>query len=246
MFSARRRVQTMMHPLTGFALLLLAVVLAARLDDVGALLVLLGVSLALMLSTPHRSRRVRQWLLVLVPLAVGLVLVHGRWIAVLLGMEVRDHGNTFEPMARLWLRIAITLAFAQWWLSTTSPEQIVRALLASRLPPGAAYLLASPLLLAEQLKARLAAISEAQAARGVDVQAPWHKRWRILLALALPLLLWTLSEVGDRAAALEARAFRSRARRTTLDAPLAAAWERVVIGMALVAALLIMGSFGWR
>lgn len=235
-----------MHPSTGFTLLLLAAVLSLRLDSLEALALLLGVGLTLSWSTPHRLQRFRQWCVVLVPLAVGLLLVQGRWGWDALGSGLASTGDGWTPVARLWLRVATVLAFAQWWLSTTSPEQIVRALLASRLPPGAAYLLASPLLLAEQLRARLATVSQAQAARGVDIRAPWYQRWRFVLALAVPLMLWTLSEVGERAAALEARAFRSRARRTTLDAPVAATWERLTMGLALLAALLIAGSFAWR
>lgn len=235
-----------MHPSTGFTLLLLAAVLSLRLDSQGALALLLGVGLTLSLFTPHRLRRLRQWCLVLLPLAVGLLLVQGRWGWDALGSGLASTGDGWTPVARLWLRVATVLAFAQWWLSTTSPERIVRALLASRLPPGAAYLLASPLLLAEQLRARLATVSQAQAARGVDIRAPWYQRWRFVLALTVPLMLWTLSEVGERAAALEARAFRSRARRTTLDAPVAATWERLTMGLALLAALLVAGSFAWR
>ena len=121
----------------------------------------------------------------------------------------------------------------------------MRALFASPLPPGAAYLLASPLLLTEQLKSRLAAILQAQAARGMDVHEPWFRRWRSLLTLIVPLVMWTLSDVGERAAALDARAFRSREPRTTLDAPVAASWERIVMALALLGTLLIAGSLVW-
>ncbi len=45
----------------------------------------------------------------------------------------------------------------------------IRALFASRLPPGVAYLFAGPLLVVEQLKRQLAIIHEAQRARGVPL-----------------------------------------------------------------------------
>lgn len=235
-----------MHPFTGLSLLFPAALLAVRLDTPGWLLALLLLPLSLLLSRPEGLQRFRHWCLVLVPLALGLLLIHGHWLDSWLGIAVESSRTAFWPPARLWLRVAIVLACAQLWLSTTTPERLTRALFASRLPPGVAYLLASPLLLVDQLKARLAAISEAQAARGVDLQAAWLKRWRIVLTLAIPLVVWTLSEVGERAAALDARAFRSQRRRTTLDAPTAAAWERAVMPLALLAALLIAGSFAWR
>lgn len=235
-----------MHPFTGFTLLLPAALLALRIDNPGGLLALLALPLALLLTRPQGRQRVRQWAVVLVPLALGLLLVHGRWLDSWLGVAVENRSATFWPVARSWLRVAIVLACAQLWLSTTTPERLLRALFASRLPPAAAYLLASPLLLAEQLKSRLVAILQAQAARGVDVRASWFIRWRSVLTLAVPLVMWTLSDVGERAAALDSRAFRGRTRRTTLDAPIAASWERAVMSSALLGSLLIAASFSWR
>ena len=238
-----------MHPFTGLAVMLPASLLALRLVDPSSLLALLTLPMVLLLLQPQRAQRFRQWSAVLLPLALGLLLVHGRWLDGLLGGERElTAAHRFEALllaARLWLRVAIVLACALWWLSTTTPERLMRALFASRLPAGAAYLLASPLLLVEQLKARLAAVAQAQAARGVDVHASWFKRWRSVLVLTVPLVVWTLSDVGERAAALDSRAFRSRARRTTLDAPVVAAWERALMALAALSTLVIAGSFLW-
>ena len=238
-----------MHPFTGLALLLPASLLALRLASPGHLLLLLALPLLLLLSRPQGAKRLRQWCAVLLPLALGLLLVHGRWLDGWVGnaqeLTAGKRAEMLLPVLRLWLRVAIVLACALLWLSTTTPERLMRALFASRLPPGAAYLLASPLLLVEQIKARLAAVSQAQAARGVDVHAAWFKRWRSVLALTVPLVVWTLSDVGERAAALDSRAFRSRARRTTLDAPVAALWERALMAFAALSVLLIAGSFLW-
>ena len=238
-----------MHPFTGLALMLPASLLALRLAAPDHLLVLLALPLFLLLSRPQGWKRFRQWCAVLLPLALGMLLVHGRWLDGWVSgtqeMATENRVEALLPVVRLWLRVAIVLACALLWLSTTTPERLMRALFASRLPAGAAYLLASPLLLIEQLKARLAAVSQAQAARGVDVHWSWFKRWRSLLALTVPLVVWTLSDVGERAAALDSRAFRSRARRTTLDAPVAARWERASMAFAALSAVLIAGSFIW-
>ena len=238
-----------MHPFTGLAVMLPASLLALRLVDPSSLLALLTLPMVLLLLQPQRAQRFRQWSAVLLPLALGLLLVHGRWLDGFLGGEreltAAHRFDAFLLAARLWLRVAIVLACALLWLSTTTPERLMRALFASRLPAGAAYLLASPLLLVEQLKARLAAVAQAQAARGVDVHASWFKRWRSVLVLTVPLVVWTLSDVGERAAALDSRAFRSRARRTTLDAPVVAAWERALMALAALSTLVIAGSFLW-
>ncbi len=242
-----------MHPFTGLALMLPVSLLALRLVSPYSLVALLALPLMLMLLQPQGGTRFRQWSAVLLPLALGLLLVHGRWLDDLPGIWGGDlqeitadsRVESLSMAARLWLRVAIVLACALVWLSTTTPERLMRALFASRLPAGAAYLLASPLLLVEQLKARLAAVAQAQAARGVDVHASWFKRWRSVLVLTVPLVVWTLSDVGERAAALDSRAFRSRARRTTLDAPVVAVWERALMILAALSTLLIAGSFLW-
>lgn len=236
----------MLHPLTGFVLIPLVVTISLRLDDTLLLALLQGVSLAWMLSRSLWIRRLRQWCLVLGPLAIGLVLVHMRWSELWRGVPFEELLPGLVPSIHLWLRIGSVLACALWWLAITPTERIVKAMFASRLPPGMAYLLVSPLLLAEQLKTRLAVVQEAQAARGLDIHGPWYQRSTQLLSLAFPLLLWTLSEVNDRAAALETRAFRRYTRRTTLDSPVAAPWERWFVRTTLVVILLILGSFVWH
>ena len=235
-----------MHPFTGLALLLPVSLLSMRINALSGLLGLLAVCLLLLLSRPKGWRRLRHCCLMLAPLAIGLLLVHGRWIDEWSGHVVANREAALRLALRLWLRVAIAFAGTMLWLSTAPPERLTPALLASRLPPGVAYLLASPILLVEQLKVRLFAISEAQATRGMDMHAPRFKRWRNVLTLSLPLVIWTLSDVNERAAALDARAFRSRSRRTTLNAPPIASWERPLRALALLGALLIGASFLWR
>ncbi|BEV72143.1 MULTISPECIES: energy-coupling factor transporter transmembrane component T [unclassified Paludibacterium] len=235
-----------MHPFTGLAWVLPLALLVLQLEQPGhglGLLVLLVVLLGL---RPDGSARLRRWALVMVPLALGLLLVHGRWLSVWLGADLRQADVALKPVMMLWLRVGTVLAAALLWLSTLTPERLIRALFASRLPPGAAYLLANPMLLVSQIKTRLAAIAQAQAARGVDVQASRFRRWRHLLALTFPLLVWTLSDVTARAAALDGRAFRSRPRRTTLDAPSMAFWERGVIALGLSLSALLTGVALWH
>ncbi|VEB54354.1 cobalt ABC transporter permease [Salmonella enterica subsp. enterica] len=53
--------------------------------------------------------------------------------------------------------------------SNVPVQRFIRALFASRLPPGIAYLFAGPLLVVEQLKRQLTIVHEAQRARGVPL-----------------------------------------------------------------------------
>lgn len=88
-------------------------------------------------------------------------------------------------------------------------QRFIRALFASRLPPGVAYLFAGPLLVVEQLKRQLAIIHEAQRARGVPLDEGWYQRLRAMPALIIPLTHNALNDLAIRGAALDMRAFRS-------------------------------------
>lgn len=61
------------------------------------------------------------------------------------------------------------MSTSQMWMQYVPVARFMRALFASRLPPGVAYLFAGPLLVVEQLKHQLAIIHEAQRARGVPL-----------------------------------------------------------------------------
>ena len=233
-----------MHPFCGLALLIPTGLLALRLSSLWALAgVLITLLLWLAVTCAERSSRLRQWALVLVPLALGPLLVHGHWLRTDLPLETRL--EALQPALCLWLRLGIVLAATLYWLASIRLEQLVLALFASRLPPGAAYLLVSPLLLKEQLTRRLSTIGEAQRARGMDTHTSWLRRWYHIMTLSGPLIVWTLTDVEERAAALESRAFRSHASRTTLNAPLFTRRDRGLVTLALLCTLLVAVSFLW-
>lgn len=88
------------------------------------------------------------------------------------------------------LRSAAILAIvstSQMWMQYVPVARFMRALFASRLPPGVAYLFAGPLLVVEQPKHQLAIIHEAQRARGVPLDESWYQRLRAMPALIVPL-----------------------------------------------------------
>lgn len=154
------------------------------------------------------------WLMI--PLAAGLWLIHSGWLAHWLTGAEPDNSRQMAAMA-LWLRLPAIISGAQLWLQYVPTERFIRALFASRLPAGFAYLLAGPLLLAEQLRRQLGTIREAQIALGVPLDG--NILQRLLSLPALPLAGQTLSELAMRGAALDMRGFRAVSRRTTLNAP---------------------------
>lgn len=114
-------------------------------------------------------------------------------------------------------------------------QRFIRALFASRLPPGIAYLFAGPLLVVEQLKRQLTIVYEAQRARGVPLDEGWYQRLRAMPALIVPLTQNALNDLTIRGAALDMRGFRLHRARTTLWAPKDSVLQRVArYGMVLL------------
>lgn len=124
-------------------------------------------------------------------------------------------------------------------------RQFIRALFASRLPPGVAYLFSGPLLIAEQLKHRLASIHEAQRARGVPLDGRWYQRLRAVPALIVPLIQGALNDLPVRGAALDMRAFRLHRTRTTLWAPPDSRRQRALRYSLLALMLAETGAWLW-
>lgn len=207
-----------MHPFTSLTLWALAASTTLLLP---AGLILTGYSaatvVALLLFRPTRHRfGYVAWLML--SLGAGLWLVHGGWFTAWLSGQPRDPSRWAHAIT-LWLRIMAIVSTAQFWMQYVPIRQFIRALFASRLPPGLAYLFAGPLLVIEQLKQQLATIHEAQRARGVPLDGRWYQRLRAMPSLVIPLTHSALNNLAVRGTALDMRAFRLYPRRTTLWAP---------------------------
>lgn len=207
-----------MHPFTSLALWLWlsASVLFLSLS-LPLLIISSGTFISVLLWRASRWRwRFIAWLMI--PMAIGLWLVHSGWLTYWLTGGYLDTSQ--QTMAiTLWLRLLAIISGAQLWLQYTSTEQFIRALFASRLPMSLSYLFAGPLLLVEQLHQQLHNIREAQLARGVPLDGSFWQRLITLPAIILPLISHVLSDLTIRSAALDMRGFRIIAKRTTLSPP---------------------------
>jgi len=207
-----------MHPFTSLTLWALAAWTTLLMPSGTVLMVYSPATFLLLMlcrATRHRARYVA-WLMI--SLGAGLWLVHGGWITAWLSGQPRDPQRWANAIT-LWLRILAIVSTSQFWMQYVPVHRFIRALFASRLPPGMAYLFAGPLLVVEQLKQRLTTIHEAQRARGVPLDGHWYQRLRALPALVVPLTHNALNDLAVRGAALDMRAFRLHPRRTTLWAP---------------------------
>lgn len=232
-----------MHPFTWLALWLWYSVSALFVP----LPVLVGwsmVPVVMMMMWAAARWRIKIVMVFMIPMGIGLWLVHSHWLQSLFSHS--DNISFAVPMFAivLWLRLFVFFAAAQLWLQKVPTQQFVAALFSSRLPVGMAYLCAGPLLLKEQLKQQLAAIKEAQSARGVSFDGFLVQRLKTIVPLLSPLLMQSLNDLTTRSSALDARAFRRYPHRTVLKPISEYRWEPF-LRVVLLCCLLVEGGAFW-
>ena len=232
-----------MHPFTSLTIWLWVCASSLFLPLGLPLVALSGVSFVALLCWPAARYRWRFVAWLVVPMALGLWMVHSGWLAHWITGAPLDTSRQNNALT-LWLRLVVIVSGAQIWLQLVPTERFIRALFASRLPASFAYLLAGPLLLVEQLRQQLTHIREAQIARGVPLDGNLWQRFASLPALVLPLAGQALSELSVRGAALDLRAFRAVPRRTTLDAPADSRTQNMA-RYGLLVLIFIEGSMRW-
>lgn len=134
---------------------------------------------------------------------------------------------------------AILFAFLSV-LAVVSPARLVEAMTDRGVPFARTYLLVSTLTLVPRMRARTAAILEAQQCRGLRLGgSPWA-RVAALGPLVLPLVLGALVEVDEQVLALDARGADRGGRRTALEPPADSSLERLLRWGALTLALAVL------
>lgn len=233
-----------MHPFTSLTLWALAASSTLLLPARTVLPVYSLVAFLSLLARKPTRRRAKYVVLLMIPLGIGFWLVHGGWLAEWISGQPRDPQRWADAIT-LWLRILAIVSTAQLWMAWVPVQRFIRALFASRLPPGVAYLFAGPLLVVEQLKRQLAIIHEAQRARGVPLDESWYRRLAAIPALIVPLTHSALNDLAVRSAALDMRAFRLHRTRTTLWAPQDTPLQRLARYGMLLLMVTEMGIWIW-
>lgn len=109
---------------------------------------------------------------------------------------------------------AFVLVLMLFSFSIRVPD-LVAALATLRLPPQFGYVLASTLMLAPIIAARLGKVRQAQEARGLVVGKGIRSRLGAVRLQMIPLVLGLVHDAGTRAQALDARGFGRPGPRTT-------------------------------
>lgn len=185
---------------------------------------------------------------ILVPFWLSLLVMHGLFFpegrTVLAGWgpaRVTTEGLGFA--ADMGLRTsAFVLVLLLFSFSVRVPE-LVAALATLRLPPQFGYVLASTLMLAPLIAARLEKVRQAQESRGLVVGKGFGNRLGAVRLQMVPLVLGLFHDAGIRAQALDARGFRRVGPRTTYAEVLDSPAQR---GFRIVAVLLAAAAVGAR
>ncbi|EEG2528432.1 energy-coupling factor transporter transmembrane protein EcfT [Salmonella enterica] len=204
-----------MHPFTSLTLWALAACTTLLLPAQTVLPVYSAATFLCLLASKSTRQRAKYVAWLMLSLGVGLWLVHGGWLTEWISGQPRAPQRWIYAVT-LWLRLLAIVSTSQLWMQYVPVQRFIRALFASRLPPGIAYLFAGPLLVVEQLKRQLAIVHEAQRARGVPLDEGWYQRLRAIPALIVPLTQNALNDLAIRGAALDMRGFRLHRTRTTL------------------------------
>lgn len=193
-----------MHPFTSLTLWALAACTTLLLPAQTVLPVYSAAAFLCLLALKSTRQRAKYVAWLMLSLGFGLWLVHGGWLTEWISGQPRDPQSWIYAVT-LWLRLLAIVSTSQLWMQYVPVQRFIRALFASRLPPGIAYLFAGPLLVVEQLKRQLTIVYEAQRARGVPLDEGWYQRLRAMPALIVPLTQNALNDLTIRGAALDMR-----------------------------------------
>lgn len=156
------------------------------------------------------------------PVFLAIFLVQGffypgakRVVASLGPFQLKYEGIVFATQTAL--HIAVLVGGFLFLLLTTFPGALMSAMTQRGMSPKTVYVVSAAMQIVPAFTARAQRILQAQQARGLVIRG-LRGRVRALLPLAGPLILGAFTDVGDRAAAMETRAFGVTRRPTGLVA----------------------------
>jgi energy-coupling factor transport system permease protein len=213
-----------------FTLLLLASTLIFVWNNLALQLAMLGLLLALMLTSGAPVATIRRLFILVLPALVLIVLIQGLWspfgetpvFTVPADVPFAGGWRIFTVEGLLFglvvcCRILIPLLAFQLVFMTTEPNDIVLGLVRLRLPYRVAFLFSTTFRFVPLLLEEFAAIRDSQRLRGIDVDS--FGIWRKLVALGrmlVPLIINCLGKGQMMELALQARAFTGSPVRTYL------------------------------
>lgn len=238
------RAPAALHPFTPFALVLATAALAFIVPPAQGPALLYAAVVAVAIAA-GQGGAVRGAVLVCAPLWLFLVIIHG-----VLGEGVRTE-VLGVALSREGLHVAVAQGGRFGAIVTATlalyrafdPSRFLDAMAVRGLSFHAGYLLVATLQAAPRLRRRAGQIIESQRCRGLRLSGGPVRRAAAMVPLLLPLVLGALTEVDERAMALETRAVAGGDRRTPLDPPRWRPLDRLAV---LGSLLLLAAAAAWR
>jgi energy-coupling factor transport system permease protein len=113
-------------------------------------------------------------------------------------------------------RILVMVSSFILLLLTTHPSELMSDLTQRGMPGTLSYVITSTLQIIPQMQVKANTIIDAQRSRGLETSGNLLKRTGALLPLVGPLVFGSIVDVEERAIAIEARAFTSSIKKTSL------------------------------
>lgn len=236
-----------LHPVTKVTLLGCCIV-GSYLAPPTVLAVLLGVLVAAAIGAGVGTTVGRAALPILVPLGIGLFVIHGLFrtgsgaVLASVGPLTLWRDGVLYAISFFGVLVAFVLA-GLVFVTTTHPKKLMTGLIEAGVPRKLGYVFVASLQLVPDLQRRAERIVDAQRSRGLDTSGSVRNRIRGLVSLLSPLLIGALISTQTRSLALEARGFSIDGPRSSLYTltPGPLDWLLRVGGVLGVA-----GLVGWR
>ncbi len=113
-------------------------------------------------------------------------------------------------------RIVLTMGDFMLFTMTTRPDTLMISLKQIGMPSSLAYIVVTTLQIIPSFQMKASTILDAQRSRGLETEGNIFIRSRALVPVILPLVLGSLMDVEERAIAIQARAFGSNKKETSL------------------------------
>jgi energy-coupling factor transport system permease protein len=175
----------------------------------------------------------------------GLFWGHGEDLLTLGPLAFKKEGVAFAlfSIGRILL---VMNAFILFSLSTR-PDMLMISLKQAGLPGSITYIFVTTLQIIPRFQYKAQMILDAQRSRGLETQGNLLVRSRALIPLVVPLVLGSLIDVEERAIAIEARAFNSKHKETSVvEIPDSLAQKRIRTALVVLTLLTVIGGLLWR
>lgn len=241
-----------LHPLTKSLYVLLLLVAGLSLPGrwTGYLIFLLGI-LPMAAWGKVLGRHLLAVWRVTWPFALSILLIQGLFwgqgqnLIALGPVALKKDGVTYAliSIGRILVVMGAFLLFSL----TTRPDMLMISLKQVGVPSGITYIFVTTLQIIPRFQYKAAMVLDAQRSRGLATEGNVLARSRALVPLVVPLVLGSLVDVEERAIAIEARAFNSKHKETSLiEIPDSAAQRRFRIALGVLMILCVLAGLLWH